>query len=699
MRAQPNKAKIGKAVEHILWCVSWQDDGFIPIRILRDSKSHHLAVIKTRWFSNRELNLEKKLTAFLKRYADQIVTVLYSPVAFSEKQAKAAYAVNSRIAYVDADGARLSIGIPDPTRTISSSDINEHWFWVLSNAVAPKELQAINRALTRLVHGDKGGHSPAKLFRIPGFPNLKYDRPFRVRLKEDTGEVHEVENMQALIPAPSDSSSSPKVNTRKTDSATKRQYPDRIVRRYNKKLHPNTRTRLRQRRIYGPFSCSYRGREYSNYPGDDRSEIVWGIALDLRHAGATPAEVLVVITNTIFWKAREIDGKAENPERLIERIFDAELDNEGEYEVKPAHRFNSVIKAIDPAEWDGLPVPVRQWIIENWIPLLKTTIIFGDGGTGKTLLMIMLAVACAMGFDFLGQTVTQGRVFALLGENDDDDTHSTMVDVCRHYGIELADLKGKARIASRAGFDNILMHFDKGTGKHTDLFHHLIAEASAFDADLIIIETASDLFGGNENVRNEVRQFVALCCEQLARAANAAVVLCAHPSVSGMRSGEGTSGSTAWGNSARSRLYLHRDIDDAGFEYDPDHRILSRKKSNFARQGETIDLYWQDGVFVTDDHALKRKSTSDIDKKIKDEIERAFEVGEPWGAHHQSGHRYFVNWIINNLKQSKAAAKAKLNRLLTDKEILEVNYDAHNHKKGLCTPEQAAKLMRNKNAK
>jgi RecA-family ATPase len=682
VRRRPDKSKIDEAVEHILWCVQWQDDGFIPIRILRDGAGDRLAVVETRWFRNRDDEFEKQLTAFLSEYAGQFVTVLYSPGAYSKKQARAAYAVNSQIVYVDADGARLSADLPDPTRIISSSVTNEHWFWVLSAPVSPKNLQAINRALTRLAKGDKGGHSPAKLFRIPGFPNLKYAPPFRVRLSSEKPINDNPVDIGDVLAA----SESPNAK--------------RIIERYKSKLSSNTRARLRQRSICGPMRAVMGDEQVSYYPGDDRSEIVWGIALDLRRAGATPAEILAVVTSTIFWKARERDGKAEDPQRFIERIFDADSgEANGEPEVEPTDRFESALEAIDPAIWEGLPKPIRRWIIKDWIPLLKVTLLYGDGGTGKTLLALMLAVAVAVGRDFLGLKVTQGRVYALLGENDEADTHIAITDICRHYGVGLGDLRGRVRIASRSSFDNILMNFDKGTGKHTELFKQLLREVTAFDADLIILETAADLFGGNENVRGEVRQFIAGCCEALARQAHAAVVLCAHPSVAGLRSGDGTAGSTAWNNSARSRLYLRREVDADGNEPDQDCRALFRMKANFAPSRDSIDLYWRDGVFVVNDPVKDRPAVTDIDQKLIDEVARAFEAGNPWSAHHQAGPRYIATWIGPNLRQSSKAAKNMLFRLIADGRIVEMEIDAHTHKKGLCTSEQAAKQPRNKEAK
>jgi RecA-family ATPase len=70
-----------------------------------------------------------------------------------------------------------------------------------------------------------------------------------------------------------------------------------------------------------------------------------------------------------------------------------------------------------------------------------------------------------------------------------------------------------------------------------------------------------------------------------------------HPSLTGLNSGSGTSGSTAWNNSVRSRLYLTREIDSQGFEADPDKRVLTTKKANYGRVGGEITVRWHNGVF------------------------------------------------------------------------------------------------------
>ena len=68
------------------------------------------------------------------------------------------------------------------------------------------------------------------------------------------------------------------------------------------------------------------------------------------------------------------------------------------------------------------------------------------------------------------------------------------------------------------------------------------------------LDTLADVFAGNENARQEARQFIGLL-RGLAIEHDLAVVPLAHPSLSGMTSGTGTSGSTALLDSVRARSF------------------------------------------------------------------------------------------------------------------------------------------------
>ena len=152
----------------------------------------------------------------------------------------------------------------------------------------------------------------------------------------------------------------------------------------------------------------------------------------------------------------------------------------------------------------------------------------------------------------------------------------------------------------RLGEDNILMTFTRsGVGELT-VFHRYVVEAALdLKARLVIIDTAADTFGGNENDRGQVRQFVQRALGQIALKIDGALVCCAHPSRAGSRPATGDSGSTGWSNAFRSRAYLNRpDAEQNGEPVDNDARILTRKKANFASIGDTIRLRWQNGVLV-----------------------------------------------------------------------------------------------------
>ena len=92
-------------------------------------------------------------------------------------------------------------------------------------------------------------------------------------------------------------------------------------------------------------------------------------------------------------------------------------------------------------------------------------------------------------------------------------------------------------------------------------------------------------------------QFIALL-RRLARDSGAAVLLLAHPSVAGKAIGEGTSGSTGWNNSVRSRMYFKNVKKEDTRESADDIRELEVMKANYAKKSEVVRVRWERGVFV-----------------------------------------------------------------------------------------------------
>lgn len=259
------------------------------------------------------------------------------------------------------------------------------------------------------------------------------------------------------------------------------------------------------------------------------------------------------------------------------------------------------------------PVQPRQWVVQGLVPQNTVTLFSGDGGTGKSLLALQLAVAIAAQTAWIGKTVNTGRVIFLSAEDDNDELHRRLDDILTAENRGYDDLSGLT-LRSLAGEDALLAVDSQIALVQSALFQELDKRAAGEAPALIVIDTLADVYPANENDRAKARQFVGIL-RGLAIKRKCAVLLLGHPSLTGLNSGTGTSGSTAWNNSVRSRLYLSR-ITDNGFEPDSDARVLSTKKANYGRTGGEIRLKWEAGVFVAEGQptgldALVVNSTAD----------------------------------------------------------------------------------------
>jgi RecA-family ATPase len=247
----------------------------------------------------------------------------------------------------------------------------------------------------------------------------------------------------------------------------------------------------------------------------------------------------------------------------------------------------------------GKEPPSREWLIQGLIPAREITMLSGDGGTGKSLLALQLAVAVATATDWAGQVPNKGRSLFISAEDDVKELHRRLSTIIRAQRVAIEDL-GSLNILPLAGRDAVLAAPKSREGflSETPLFRAVEAQIDELRPGLLILDTLADLFGGDEIKRPHARQFIGML-RGLAIKYGVTILLLSHPSLTGMTSGTGTSGSTTWSNSVRSRLYFERPKGSEGYE-DDDRRILTTKKSNYGRAGGEVVLRWRDGVFVLD---------------------------------------------------------------------------------------------------
>jgi RecA-family ATPase len=326
-----------------------------------------------------------------------------------------------------------------------------------------------------------------------------------------------------------------------------------------------------------------------------------------------------------FWKSFPAsDGTLANAIEWAERLASY---FPGSFVVGEESRAKAVtLNPMKASDLAGKEVEPRRWHVRDMIPAGDITSLYGDGGTGKTMIALQLAVATVLGTPWMGKRPMQGRCLFLSAEEDIDELHRRLATIVAAEGVKLSDL-GDLNLVSLAGEDAMLamLEDDGRTMQPTPLFDMLAQRVRDDPPTLLLVESLADVFPGDENNKLHTRQFVTLL-RSLALTSKAAVVVLAHPSAAGMASGFGTSGNTAWSNSVRSRLYFERIYtsgkDGKAQEADPTVRTLNHKKTNYGPLGASLRLRWQDGVFVTDERLALPAPKVDAGQATKEVAER-----------------------------------------------------------------------------
>jgi RecA-family ATPase len=296
------------------------------------------------------------------------------------------------------------------------------------------------------------------------------------------------------------------------------------------------------------------------------------------------------------------DGEAATAATIASGLRSGELKPHADLaDTKPDEGGNAdePLTFIDMSKWDSEPPPPRLWSVRERVPLRQPTLFSGEGAIGKTLLSLQLLVAHALGRDWIGMLPELGPAIYFGCEDDADEIHRRVADIAAHYRVTFADLiSGGLHLLSFAGKDAILGAVNRaGVIEPTLLFRRIYKGVSDIQPKCVVIDTSADVFAGNENDRAQVRQFIGLL-RRLGIDGNCAVVLCSHPSLTGINTGSGLSGSTGWHNSVRARMFFKTATTDQGEEPDPELRELVFMKNNYGPIGARVVLRWKNGVFV-----------------------------------------------------------------------------------------------------
>jgi DNA polymerase I len=259
---------------------------------------------------------------------------------------------------------------------------------------------------------------------------------------------------------------------------------------------------------------------------------------------------------------------------------------------------------LDIAKWDSEPTPELDWVVFNRISPQQVFLFSGMGGTGKSTIWLHESAAQVLGLDWFGVVPVVGPAIFVDAEDSEKILHRRLKAIGAHYGVTLTDMaRAGLYVTSWAGEDAVLAVAAKnGKIEPTSRYRQLLEMAGDIKPKMIGIASSANVFAGNENDRAQVQQFISMLT-RMAMTAEGAVALISHPSLTGIATDSGLSGTTQWHNAVRGRAYLTTVKPAEGMPEDNSLRDLVFKKNNYGPQEESIRLRWQNGMFLPADGA------------------------------------------------------------------------------------------------
>lgn len=264
---------------------------------------------------------------------------------------------------------------------------------------------------------------------------------------------------------------------------------------------------------------------------------------------------------------------------------------------------------IMPVAWEDIEVKDRDWLIDKWFPSNTVTMFTGQGGVGKSWLTLQIACQIASHAESKAWGDTDYEIRKQT-EFDDSTVDDPKHIVFATYEDEPAEIKRRLNalcasfewIASEREVIKKHLHivdmrgvgsvWGPGLEKHISVTGELLRSGESLrkvcedlEARLLILDPLSGAFGGNENDRTAVYDFVS-SFRGWGDAAKCAMLVIGHlPKTQGV----GFSGSTAWEASARAMWLLG--IKERCEKKDTEkYHALQHTKSNYAMRQKDIPV-------------------------------------------------------------------------------------------------------------
>ena len=292
--------------------------------------------------------------------------------------------------------------------------------------------------------------------------------------------------------------------------------------------------------------------------------------------------------------------------------------------------------------WDDIAVTDREWLIPNWLPANTATLFTGDGGVGKSWLTLQVVCQIAGGFNnaFLNpafplpseadDSIEPKHVIFATYEDEPEEIKrriQALASGMNWIAASLETIKHHLHIVDMRGIGSV---WGPGMGKHISNTGDLLFAGEAIraiceerNAKLLVMDPLSGAFGGNENDRTAVYDFVS-SFRGWGDAAKCAMLAIGHLPKGAEGRASGFSGSTAWEASIRSMWLLSKQ--NAGNSKNPEaYWALLHTKSNYAPLQKEKPLiksrygWWQAASDVDEALQAYKDYQATLEKEQEDE--------------------------------------------------------------------------------
>ena len=218
-------------------------------------------------------------------------------------------------------------------------------------------------------------------------------------------------------------------------------------------------------------------------------------------------------------------------------------------------------------KWDNIEVTPRKWLINPWLPANTVTMFTGDGGVGKSWLTLQMVCQITCGYrdaylkpkfnKVADKTLPRDVVFATY-EDEPAEIKRRLQELTNNMPwienslniikqhLHIVDMRGKGSVWG----PGIGQHI-QNTGDLLPAGEDLRAICEDTEAKLLVLDPLSGAFGGNENDRSAVYDFVS-SFRGWGDAVGCAMLMVGHLPKGAEARIAGFSGSTAWPASVRS---------------------------------------------------------------------------------------------------------------------------------------------------